>query len=375
MCYIKKEKIEKITARYYYGAGPELTDDLENTKDYIEVDIEDNELIKEISKSIQGKLLIENRSSSWSTLYQSSFRKYIVKLTDNLSFSFDPSAKDDIWVWYKSENDWIRTRIDSRIVDKIRETLKEHFLKDTSVLETEKIEIYNYKEDYALSKEITDVDEIETIIKYIDVNSLENVYNVNYDRAYIKENLKLQDTYYEINFNEFSSLYIDNDFAKAYLLKYAYYIPGLNEIAYAIELTNLDRGITEFIELENTEDYYIIESGLEAEGIVAVEENSLSNYGIRLNILRTNYERYKDNDFIIYKEVDGNWEELEAYVESDTTTVTKSSEINIERINWLEKYGVLESGKYKIERTIFIQGQYDEVKRETKYFVIFEIKS
>ena len=82
-----------------------------------------------------------------------------------------------------------------------------------------------------------------------------------------------------------------------------------------------------------------------------------------------------DNDFIIYKEVDGNWEELEAYVESDTTTVTKSSEINIERINWLEKYGVLESGKYKIERTIFIQGQYDEVKRETKYFVIFEIKS
>ena len=278
-------------------------------------------------------------------------------------------------MWYKSENDWIRTRIDSRIVDKIRETLKEHFLKDTSVLETEKIEIYNYKEDYALSKEITDVDEIETIIKYIDVNSLENVYNVNYDRAYIKENLKLQDTYYEINFNEFSSLYIDNDFAKAYLLKYAYYIPGLNEIAYAIELTNLDRGITEFIELENTEDYYIIESGLEAEGIVAVEENSLSNYGIRLNILRTNYERYKDNDFIIYKEVDGNWEELEAYVESDTTTVTKSSEINIERINWLEKYGVLESGKYKIERTIFIQGQYDEVKRETKYFVIFEIKS
>ena len=48
MCYIKKEKIEKITARYYYGAGPELTDDLENTKDYIEVDIEDNELIKTV---------------------------------------------------------------------------------------------------------------------------------------------------------------------------------------------------------------------------------------------------------------------------------------------------------------------------------------
>lgn len=371
ICYIKKEKIEKPIVRYYYGSGPELTDDLENSKDYIEIDIEDNELIKEISKALQGRFIIEKCSFDF---YQSSIKKYIVKLTDNLSFSVYPASEGEIFVWYKSQTDWVRTKIDSKIIEKIKELAREQFLKDSSVLETEKIEVYNYKENYALSKEITDATKIKTIINCINVDNLENVNNVNYDSAYIKENLKLQDIYYEVKFNEFSSLYIDNDFAKVYLLKYAYYIPGFNEIAYSIELTDLSREIAKFIELENDEDYHIIESGIEGEGRLAIEVESLSEDGIRLNILGASYERYKDNDFILYKEVNDNWEELEAYAEKDTNTVTKSSDVNIERINWLEKYGQLESGKYKLERMIFIQSGYDEPTRETKYFVIFEIK-
>lgn len=375
ICYIKKEEIENPNIRYYYGAGPDLDEDLKNSKEYIECTVEDNELIKEISKSLQGKLLIENCYSSWHRIYQGSYKKYIITLTDNLSFSFYPDSDDEIFVWYKSKNDWVRTKIDSKIIDKIKELAKEYFLKDNSVLETEKIKIYNYKEDYALSKEITDSIKINKIISYLDKADMKSVENVYYDGRFIKENLKLQDTYYEVNFNEFSSLYIDNDFAKAYLLKYAYYIPGMNEIAYAIELTGLDRGVIALIELENYENDYIIASGLECEGRVAIEEESLSNEGIRLNILGISYECYKDNDFIIYKEVDGNWEELESHAEADANTVTKSSAVNIERVNWFEKYGLLENGKYKLERTIFIQGGYDKPKRETKYFVIFEIKS
>lgn len=368
--YIKKEKIESPKIRFYYGGAPNQKEEEQEGGEFIEINFEDNELLKKILTVLEGKMHIYMPDNN--IIYDNDYKIYKVMLADNLYFNFDPSSKGLIYISYKNKH--FTKVIDEKLLDKIRNIATKAFFEDTNMFETEKIEIYNYKEDYALAKEITDPEKISNICNLLKNVNMEKNGTVHNDREVVRQRINFDKPFYEVHFTPHIALYISNDFEKTYTIKYAYQYTGMNETAFLLEVTNLDKKLVELLSIDEGENYQIIESRLETGETIGVEEDSLSNEGIRLTIFNKSYECYKDNDFIIYKEVDGNWEELEAYAEQDRTIVTKSSSVNIERINWQEKYGQLESGKYKLERTIFIQGRYDEVNRETKYFVIFEIK-
>lgn len=379
IAYISKVALDDVSVRFYYDERY-----TENNEHYIDIKIEDEEVLKIIKENLQSKVF-KRTDHIW--IVDPDI--YNVSLSKNFLLKFDPMSNGRVDIEYKNRR--VNGKIDKKAVDKIIEIANNAFVKDTTrSIKTETLELYTHDEMVTNMKKITDTEEINQFLSLIESAKLEQIGEVCFGSEFIKERMNLPKTYYEISINDYATLYADKDFQKVYLEKIAFlqnYNQNKNS-RYLLKVSNIDKISKLFEEYYYDEDTPIIECGFENDTItitnpynelsntqatlsISAEETILSNEGINL-ILKldgsSSFSRVRDNDFIIYKEDNGNWEELEAYVEPDKNTINKSSSKIIEKINWTQKYGVLEPGIYKLERTVNISDV------ETSYYVIFEIK-
>lgn len=119
----------------------------------------------------------------------------------------------------------------------------------------------------------------------------------------------------------------------------------------------------------------IIKKGINIKDIsISIEEYSITNTEIKIIIENENefiYSTSSGDDYIIYYLDDNNWNELQIqgrWNGTELMTMRPSTKRIEEEINWKDKYGKLEKGRYRLERNISINSI------EGNYYIEFEIK-
>lgn len=119
----------------------------------------------------------------------------------------------------------------------------------------------------------------------------------------------------------------------------------------------------------------IIENGINISGVsISVEENLITNTDIKIIIESENefvYSTSSGDDYILYCWNDGKWSELQVLKGDWNSTEMMTSQPPAkkieEAINWNNKYGKLENGRYRLERNIIINNI------GGNYYIEFEI--
>lgn len=119
----------------------------------------------------------------------------------------------------------------------------------------------------------------------------------------------------------------------------------------------------------------IIKKGINIKDVsISIEEYSITNTDIKIIIESENefiYSTSSGDDYIIYYLDDNNWNELQIqgrWNGTELMTMRPSTKRIEEEINWKDKYGKLEKGRYRLERNISINSI------EGNYYIEFEIK-
>lgn len=348
---------------------------------YLDIKIDDPELLKLIKENLQHKFF-SRTEFMWST----DSAVFNVKFSDDFLFKFEPNSNGHIDIEYKDNRS--NGKIDEEIISRLKEIAENEYMKNCDTLEIDKLIINSYDGKLSNMVEETDSKIINEFLSHIKNAKLEQFGGICYTPEAVKERIKLEKSYYEIIINKYSTLYADEDFENIFLEKKTFY-GGLSSAElnshFVLKVSDFNNGEKLLDIYKTNENGKIIDCGfkneimtvptgdivLDVKASISADENSLSNEGVRL-ILRLegddNFSRVRDNDFILYKDNNGIWEELHAKAEPNENTMNKLSDTITEKINWTEKYGELEKGIYKLERKIFVSGV------ENLYFVTFEIK-
>jgi hypothetical protein len=192
---IKLEKIDNVTITYTYSISDGVSFD---------VNVEDEELINLLTKSIQNKKL-NNYSSQIGLVI---LGDYTVDLGNNIKFCFDKYNDNGFVMMYYNNKSFL-TKINPEILSKVISIVDLKLTENIEMFKTDKITVsQNGKTDTV----VIDIEE-KTAIDYI-LNQCKNIFTkeIDYEPSIIKPD-------YEIDFNNNIKLFIYNEQEKGWILK------------------------------------------------------------------------------------------------------------------------------------------------------------
>lgn len=358
-----------------------LEDYKRNIKE-VSVELKDQEIINKIIDELSNKQL-----KDYTGLKLDFIEIFTVDLGNGISFVFDNNETNDISsALDKSEEEYIRlnnngksiiTAVDKKLLFEISDYSYDEYEKTLTIYDkfkSDKLEIYTINENYAMYNEETNEEKINELLEACNSLQFESL-----DED-VQEPELVKSASYKIDLGT-STFYIDKNFENGILD--SIFGKGDEAVRYH-KVINVDL-LKKFIPQSNVDEKFkVIEANMEnnigedTELNIYVKDGSLSAQGINLRNYIANFdgqaERYKNNDFIIYKDNSGSWEELPSFAQVDKNIVTKTGDTEV--IDWTEKYGTLEPGVYKLERSLFFGDTRGSIEGEVenKYYVIFEIK-